>query len=170
MPQVTAASASLRKFSRRRCATAIESPPPRASNSRRKTRLAAVALYSRYDQAAVAIMQRTGSRNGCPSLDRAQVRSALLEAVGLVAGTAIVLANIADGGLEAVEVRHRSIGGLGVFTELLEARFEVGHVVPDLGKGFGVTAGLGIVREQARHFPGRVLECRKHLVCRGEIE
>src|SRR5580658_2899787 len=57
-------------------------------------------------------------------------RSALLETISLVAAAAIVLADIAHGGFEAVEILHRGVRGFGILAELVKFGLEVGHVFP----------------------------------------
>ena len=105
-----------------------------------------------------------------PPPSSSDVRSALLDAVDLVASAAIVLTDIAEGCLEAIEVRHRGAGRFGIFAELDELGFEVGHVLPDLRVGGGIATGLRSIREQRRHLRRRVLERHENLLRRGEIE
>src|ERR1700688_2787462 len=101
------------------------------------------------------------------------VRSALLEAVVLVASATIVLADVAERGLEAVGVLHAGVGLFRIFAELGELGLEVGHVFPNLGTGVefvGGVAALGAVGKQRRHLRRRILECRKHLMHRRRIK
>ena len=62
-----------------------------------------------------------------------------------------MLAHGAEGGLEAVDVLHRSLRGLGIGLELGKRGGEGGLVRPDLRRRGGFAAGLGIVGEQRRH-------------------
>ena len=73
-----------------------------------------------------------------------QSRSALLGAILLVAGAAIVLADIAEGQLETIKVLHRGGGRLRIFAKLDEPGLEVGHIFPDLGCGAEIVSFRGI--------------------------
>src|ERR1043165_2981856 len=81
--------------------------------------------------------------------------SALLRPIRLVAAAA-VLGDAAKCALEAVEILHARLRGLGVIAKLLEARIEIGLVGPDRRKRGGVAAGLGVLREQTDHLGGRI--------------
>ena len=69
-----------------------------------------------------------------------QSRSALLGAILLVAGAAIVLADIAERHLETIKVLHRGSGRLRIFAELDEPGLEVGHIFQTLGVGLKSSA------------------------------
>src|ERR1700728_1495730 len=93
-------------------------------------------------------------------------RSALLEAIVLMAGAAVVLADVAERRLEAVHIRHAGGRGFGVVAEFDEPRFEVRHVLPNFWAGVELVAGIavfGIVGVKARHLRRRLLELRKRL-------
>src|ERR1700732_4532818 len=90
-----------------------------------------------------------GTSGNCRSL-----KSAFLDAILFVAAAAIVFADVAEGGLEAVEVGDFGGGALGVGAELGESCCEVVNVLPDLRIGRGFPAGLRVIREQRRLLGG----------------
>src|ERR1700722_780040 len=96
--------------------------------------------------------------------------SAFLDPVFFVAAAAVILADGAERGLEAVEVVHFGDGVLGVGAELGEPRFEVIDIFSDLRIGCGVAAGLGIVGEQRRRLGGGILEGGEDLARLLDIE
>src|SRR5580692_5562393 len=111
-------------------------------------------------------------RVDAPPLSSSDVRSALLEAIILMAGAAVVLADIAERRLEAVHVLDAGGRGFGVLAEFDEPRLEVGHVFPNFWAGVELVAGIavfGIVGVKARHLRRRVLELRKRLGHRSLI-
>jgi len=82
----------------------------------------------------------------------------LLLAVVVVAAAA-VLSDLAQLGLEAVEVRHLALRRLGVGAELDELRLEIGLALPNGRERSGVAAGLWTFwqsRHQARRAPSLV--------------
>src|ERR1700722_1109768 len=101
---------------------------------------------------------------------RTITRSAFLDPIFFVAAAAVILADGAEGGLEAVEVGDLGERVLGISAKLGEADFDVVHVFPDFGIGRGGAAGLGILGEQRRNLGGRLLKSRKNLARLVEIE
>src|ERR1700692_4673456 len=105
-------------------------------------------------------------RVDAPPPSSSDVRSALLEAIVLMARAAIVLADIAQRRLEAVHILDAGGRGFGVLAEFDEPRLEVRHVFPNFRAGVELVAGVavfGVVGIKARHLRRRVLELRKRL-------
>src|ERR1700719_2314783 len=105
-------------------------------------------------------------RLDAPPLSSSDVRSALLKAVVLMAGAAIVLADIAERRLEAVHILDAGGRGFGVLAEFGKPRLEVRHIFPNFWAGVELVAGVavfGVVGIKARHLRRRVLELRKRL-------
>jgi len=85
---------------------------------------------------------------------------ALLEAIGLVAATAILL-HVGERGLEACLVLHLGRRVLGVGAELGEPGLDVVHLFPDRGQGRGIAASLRILGNRPGIFAAASWYCAK---------
>src|SRR5581483_150465 len=92
--------------------------------------------FPEFRPATAAQTTKGGHPHGGPPLfNRISDSAALLEAIDLVTGAAIVLADIADGGLQAVEILDAPGGIPRILAELHEPGLEISHVFPNLGTG-----------------------------------